>query len=174
MNTASAQLLEALDSLGGELDDAVRRAGGADATRAMTDLELRELTQHVEALGRRVDALRIACAGEIDERSRPERGSERMSAQHGCANSVELLTRLTGVSARTAKGRARLGRATLASVSLSGETLPAPFPAVRAALSAGALGLDAADEITRGLAAVADRGDPVMLAAAESELVAAA
>lgn len=107
MNTAPAQLLETLRGLAGALGD----VAGDAAVQVMTDAEVRELTQCVEALGRRVDALRVSCAGEIDERSRPERGAERMCATHGCANAAELLARLTGGSARTAKDRARLGRA---------------------------------------------------------------
>ncbi|HET8928620.1 MAG TPA: DUF222 domain-containing protein [Microbacterium sp.] len=171
MNTAPATLLEALDRVSVMLADASGPIAGDGAIRTVTDVELRELTQKVESLGRQVDALRVACAGEIDDRSRPERGSERMSAQHGCANSTELLVRLTRVSARTATSRIRLGKSCRSSVSLTGEALPARFPAVQTALTTGQLGLDAAAEITRGLTQSADRADPALLAAAEAELV---
>ena len=174
MNTAPATLLEALDRVSELLAETAAPVVGDGAVRAATDVELRELTQQAEALGRQVDALRVACAGEIDDRSRPERGGERMSAQHGCANATELLVRLTQVSARTAGSRIRLGSSCRPSLTLTGDPLPAPFPAVQAALSTGRLGIDAATEITRGLAKVADRADPALMAAAEEKLVQAA
>jgi len=175
MNTAPAtRLLEALDRVSTMLADAIDPVAGDGAIRSVTDVELRELTQQVEVVGRQVDALRVACAGEIDERSRVERGPERMSARHGCANATELVTRLTQVSARRSSARIRLGRSCRPSLTLTGDELPARFPAVQKALTAGLLGLDAAAEITGGLAQTADRADPALLAAAEEELVQAA
>ncbi|MFT4229510.1 MAG: DUF222 domain-containing protein [Microbacterium sp.] len=173
MKPASTDLLEAVDRLEEALRGATRSAMGGEVA-GMTDAGLRELTQRVEALGRHVDALRIGCAAEIDERSRVERGNGRMSAQHGCASATELLTRLTRVSARNAAERIRIGRATTRPRALSGEPLPPRFAHVSDALARGAIGIDAAVEIVRGLSLVSDRCDTALLDAAESELVAAA
>ena len=67
-----------------------------------------------------------------------------------------------------------MGRNTRTRCSLLGEQLSAPFPAVAEALASGALGLDAAHTIIRGLTSVAAVVDACSIQIAEYELVAAA
>ena len=90
-----------------------------------------------EAMGRRVDALRVALAGEVAERSRRELGSAGLAARRGCRNAVELVPRATGCSGASVNRRIRLGRATHAGSSITGERLPPLFEQVAQALEIG-------------------------------------
>jgi hypothetical protein len=125
----------------------------------------------VENLGRLVDALRVAVAVEVAERSRPALGSERLSARNGCRTAYELIARLTRVAESTAGRRTKLGEGIRARDALSGEALPPKFPVVAEAMGAGDIGLDTATAILTSLASVAGRAEPGMLAEAERALV---
>ena len=130
------------------------------------DDALLALTRQVEALGRLVDALRVATAGEIAARSRTEDGPAGLAARRGCRSANELLQRLTQVSGAT--GAARLGLAALTrpGTNLSGTPMPAKFDHVRSALEAGELGVDSAIALTKHLAPLQDRVHPDALDAA--------
>ncbi|WP_308491812.1 HNH endonuclease signature motif containing protein [Microbacterium terrisoli] len=174
MHTAPADLITTLTRLDQTLAACAREAIDGDVSRGMTDAELVTLTRVTESLGRRVDAMRITSAGEIAERSRPERGEQRLSARQGCMNASDLLTRLTCIASASARGRIRHAHAVATRTTLTGTPLPAQFPAIRTALAAGTIGADTVAAIVSTLSPVADRCDPALLAAAERELVAAA
>jgi hypothetical protein len=174
MHTAPADLITTLMRLDQTLAACAREAIDGDVSRGMTDAELVTLTRVTESLGRRVDAMRITSAGEIDDRSRPERGEQRLSARQGCMNASDLLTRLTCIASASARGRIRHAHAVATRTTLTGTPLPAQFPAIRAALAAGTIGADTVAAIVSTLSPVADRCDPALLAAAERELVTAA
>nr|WP_274636013.1 HNH endonuclease signature motif containing protein [Microbacterium bovistercoris] len=89
-------------------------------------------------------------------------------------NAADLLTRLTGIGGTSARVRIQHAHAIATRTTLTGEPLPARFPAVRDALSDGAIAVDSVTAIVTALAPLADRCDPTHLAAAEHELVAAA
>ena len=74
MNTSSASLTEALQCLAAVVDELLH----GETLRALSDAEIRAITPVAEAIGRRSDALRVMLAGEIDDRSRVERGDARM------------------------------------------------------------------------------------------------
>ena len=124
--------------------------------------------------GRLVDAHRVACAGEVAERSRVELGDQRLSTRRGCRSAVELLERVTQASAAEVRRRIALGSATRARSGLAGERVEAAFPVVAAALAAGELGADAAGTIIRELDRTHAVADPTALATAEQALVAEA
>jgi len=174
MNTAPAHLLETLAGLDATLGETVHDALGADTISALPDAELLELTRLTEALGRRVDTLRITTAAEVDHRSRTELGEERLSARSGCSSAADLLCRVTGVAGTTARARIRQGRAVAVRTTLTGEPLPALFPTVREALVDGGIGIDSVTAITAVLGSIADRTNPAQWSAAEYELTAAA
>ncbi len=147
----------------------------ADRSPAIrTDDGLLVEARTIEALGRLVDAQRVAVAGEIAERSRAELGDARLSARRGCRSAVELLERVTDASAAECRRRLALGTATRERVALNGAPLPAPFPAVAAALADGAVGLDAAAVVVRELERAQAVADPAAMATAERCLVAEA
>ncbi|MGN6204593.1 DUF222 domain-containing protein, partial [Humibacter sp.] len=166
----TATLSDAFDALAAALDGVLP----AGEVHGLSDKDLLTATRAVEGLGRRVDALRAHCAGEILERSPKGLGAERLSAKNGCRTPAELTARLTGVTEATAARRAVLGQAVTVRGSLPGGLLPPKFPTVAAAVTAGDLGEDAARIIISTLSSVELRADPADWAAAEEELVASA
>ena len=159
-----------LDALTGTLAGVL----GFDDAAGLADDALLETTGALERLGRWLSAAQVAVAGEIDDRSRRELGTEGLSARRGCRNSTELLERITLASGETISRRLKVGRATRVRTTLTGGRLPAPYPNVAEALGVGAIGIDSAHAIIRGLSSVAAVVDACSIQAAEYELVAAA
>lgn len=142
-----------------------------DAPAGWADDELLANAGALEALGRVVDAHRVAVAGEIAERSRIELGDQRLSTRKGCRSAVELLERVTQVSGFEARRRITLGSATRVRDGFAGEPGEARFPAIASALASGDVGADAAAAIIRELDRTRPYADPTRLAAAEQALV---
>ncbi len=157
-----------------DLAEAVPTALPIASLGGLTDDALLSAIRDIEALGRQVDVLRIAGAGEVAARSRTEDGPEGLSVRKGCRTANELLQRLTQISGATGASRLTLAALTRRGAALSGTPMPAKFDHVRAALEAGELGVDAAVALTKNLAPLQDRVHPDALDAAEQELVAAA
>jgi hypothetical protein len=155
------------------LDEAARRVAGVAGTPlgSLRDDELLIHVADVERLGRLVDALRVAAAGEVDERSGPEHGVTGLSRRHQCATSALLIEQLTRTSQSEASRRVRLGRATTEQLSITGEILPAPFEHVAAAVRSGELGMDAAAAIIRHLTDASRSASPSAVRKAEAHLV---
>ncbi|TFC98479.1 DUF222 domain-containing protein, partial [Cryobacterium sinapicolor] len=112
----------------------------------LSEAEAMAVLGTVEDLGRRVDAARVASAADIAVRSRRILGNESLAYKNGATSGTDLITRLTRVSSREANRRVRLGENVtprLAGTSM----LPPYYPAVAAALTAGSLGVDAAEHI---------------------------
>ncbi|TFD34190.1 HNH endonuclease signature motif containing protein [Cryobacterium cryoconiti] len=127
----------------------------------------------VEDLGRRVDAARVASAADISVRSRRILGHDSLAYKNGASSGTDLITRLALISAREATRRVRLGdnvTPRLAGTSV----LPPYYPAVADALTAGDLGVDAAENIVTALDKIAARVAPDDLGTAERALVGAA
>jgi hypothetical protein len=141
------------------------------AAARLDDDALVAALRETESIGRRVDALRVALAGEAAERSRRELGPDGLAQRLGCRNPVELVQRVTGCSATSANRRIRLGRATRAATSFTGEVLPARFAHVAEALEEGLLGTDAAAAIVDVLTPALQVTTPKRVRVAESEIV---
>ena len=166
----AAKALASFQAISAQIGEALRCSG----VRALGDDGLLQVTAAIEAAGRRVDALRVAAAAEIADRSRPELGSDRLSAKKGCRTPAELVQRMTLVSGPTANRRLRIGAQLRTDYSLAGQPLPPSFPATAAGLATGVLGLDSADAILGSLAPTLRRANPGEVQLAETELVAAA
>ncbi len=138
---------------------------------AADDESLCELMATAEQAGRLVDAVRVATAGEVAERSRHELGSDGLSFRLGHRRPVHLIEQVTRVSQAEAARRIRLGTATRPRSTLSGLPLPAEYPRVAAALLEGTMGVDAATAIIRCLGQAAPTAPPADLDAAEQALV---
>jgi hypothetical protein len=151
-----------------------RDAVSFDDVRLLPDATLLESLAAVEQLGRTVDALRVAMAAEIGERSRPTLGLDRLSAKNGCRNANELIARVTQVAETTAARWARAGAPLRPREQFTGESLPAKFAIVANAVADGRIGYDTATAITSALSRAADRAEPAMLVEAERALVASA
>lgn len=157
-----------------EITGAVAGVFESCGAQMLADDALLEAATALERLGRRLTALQVEVAAEIDDRSRHELGTDGLAAVKGCRNSTELLERITLASSETISKRLKIGRNTRARYSLVGEQLPAPFPHIAEALASGTLGLDSAHAIIRGLTSIAPTVDSLSIQAAEFELVAAA
>ncbi|MBC7441206.1 MAG: DUF222 domain-containing protein, partial [Ramlibacter sp.] len=168
--SGAAAVVADLQALAEELGATLK----CSAVRGLGDDGLLNVTTAVEVLGRRIDALRVAAAAEVADRSRPELGTGQLSARRGSRNAVELLQRVTLVSGSTAARRVRLGKQLRSGSTLTGESLPPVFPATAAGLATGAIGIDTADAILTALTPTRPRTDPDQVQAAEFELVAAA
>lgn len=114
----------------------------------------------VEAIGRVVDAARVRVAASLDAAT---------AESLGFASPVTAVATLARVSERTARARLAVAAATRAERSLTGAEVPARLPALAAALEA--VGVDAAELITRQLGAVGSRVEPGVLSATERVLV---
>lgn len=158
----------------GQLGSALAEVLPFDAPSGWSDHEVLATMGALEALGRVVDSRRAALAGEVAERSRAELGEGRLSTRKGCRSAVELVERVTQVSAVEARRRIAVGSATRARTGLTGDVFEAQFPAVGAALAAGHVGADAAGTIIRELARSRPVADPIAFATAEGALAAEA
>ena len=165
-----ADALASFAAISAQIGDALR----CSAVRALDDDPLLMVTAAIEDAGRRVDALRVAAAAEIADRSRFELGTGRLSAKKGCRTPSELEQRMTLVSGSTANRRMRLGSQVRTDFSIVGQALPPKFPATAAGLATGALGLDAAEAILGSLTPTLNRANLENVQLAETELVAAA
>ena len=166
--------LAAIPGAPGEGDDSGLGFGGLAAALSGADgRQVCAVTVAVEEAGRLVDALRAVVAGEVHDRSLPERGDDGLAFAHGLRRGWQLLERLTRVSPAEARRRTLLGAAARPRATLDGTVLPAAHPLVGAALAAGGIGVDAAEVVVRCLDQAASVGcpDPVDLAAAEQALV---
>ncbi|PJJ73615.1 uncharacterized protein DUF222 [Diaminobutyricimonas aerilata] len=149
------------------------REAAALAVQPLTDAELCDLTRRGEVVGRLADAVRVATAGEVAERSRHELGTAGLAYRNGCTRPAHLIERIALVSQREAHARIRLAGALRGRVTLTGDPLPASHPAVADAVRDGRVGVESAIRIIDMLDSVAARGQvhPDELDAAELELV---
>jgi len=138
--------------------------------RTCTDDELVAETEAWEAIGRLVDARRVAAAAEIEVRSAPARGEQGLAFGRGRKDGADALAEVARVGLREAKRRIAIGAALHPRLSISGDELPGRYPEVAAAVQAGEAGLEAARIIVETLQSVRRRADPEQLAAAESAL----
>ncbi|MGN6744086.1 MAG: DUF222 domain-containing protein, partial [Amnibacterium sp.] len=158
---AEAQLAEVVDLVAA----APCRPAVAD------DRQLLEEAEAWEALGRLVDARRVALAGEVAWRSRPQIGEASLARRQGERDAADLLARQLRIGRFEAKRRTALGLRVRSRLTLAGEEVPGRWPAVGEALAAGALGVEAARVIVEALGAVMRRVSPEDLEAAERQLV---
>lgn len=125
------------------LDDAVARAHADDAIAGMRDRELVDLLARAGTTLRRIESVLVVATDAVDERSATAVRSDRLTERFGCGSVVELLQRTTAVSARTASGWRRAGRAVHREPGVSHASMSeAQLPEMRRALLGGAVGVD--------------------------------
>jgi len=140
MTSTLDPLLEATRLLAEVWGDA---GSGAELSRA-------RLVAVNDALGlvkRTADAVHAEVAAGIAHESRSELGPESLAKQQGFRNPAQLIATTTGATTGDAVRLVKVGEATAPRTNLIGEALPAKFPAVREALSAGRIGAAAASMI---------------------------
>ncbi|WP_157109212.1 HNH endonuclease signature motif containing protein [Cryobacterium arcticum] len=152
----------------------VQEVMGSIDVDGLNDAELVALTQMTEKVGRPADLARVTTATVVDYRARTGLGRDSLAWKLGASHHTDLLTRLTGASGQEMKRRVRLGEK-IAPRMMGGTVLDPVFPTVAAALADGELGLDAAEEIVKGLADYKVHGrfdaNPADVEAAEAGLV---
>ncbi|PPF84078.1 hypothetical protein C5B96_07855 [Subtercola sp. Z020] len=172
MTTSAASLLAGLQDAWECLSDAGGVGGVAAAPGGLADEELVAALAELESVGRLVDGLRVALAGEVAARSDAAYGDDGLSRSQNFATPAKFLAAVTGVSVSTASARVRLAAQVHTTFSVTGLPNPPRFPRVAEALATGALGIDAAAAITKRLHDVATRtGFTEALEEAEGELV---
>jgi hypothetical protein len=87
-----------------------------------------------------LDALRVAAACEIQDRSRHGLGARGLAHRYGHRKGSQLVEHLTRVAPSEASRRVHLGRAVRRSTALDGTPLPAEHEVVAAAMTAGEIG----------------------------------
>jgi hypothetical protein len=159
------------------LSDAARTVQAVMASidaSGLSDAEAVALTQTIEQIGRPVDAARVTTASTISDRGHRGLGTESLAWRMGASHENELLTLLTRASVPEMKRRVALG-AKVAPRIVVGLVREPVFPIVAAALAAGELGMDAAENIVTGLSDFKVHGrfdaKPADVDAAERDLV---
>lgn len=112
----------------------------ADEDDRLMRADLMALNTAIGSARRALDALQARVAAGIAHESRPELGAESLAKQAGFRTPAALIAATTGVSTGDAARLVKVGEAVAPRVDLLGERRPSRFPAVEAALSAGALG----------------------------------
>ncbi|WP_331954821.1 DUF222 domain-containing protein [Amnibacterium sp.] len=137
----------------------------------MGDRQLLEDAEAWEALGRLVDARRVAIAGEIAWRSREQLGEHGLARRSGDRDSTDLVARELLIGGREARKRTVLGLRIRSRLSMQGGELPGRWAHVGAALAPGTISVDAARVIVDALGSIARRADAEELEIAEAALV---
>ncbi|MGO4690327.1 DUF222 domain-containing protein [Glaciibacter sp. 2TAF33] len=137
----------------------------------MSDSGLLESLKAGFATKRENDALLARLAAQVVERSRPSLGQDGLAKRTGNTSAAMVLTETGHITLAEASRLCRVGDATATPVSLLGERLRAPFPAVARALSAGRIPVDAAEVIISNLEQARQNAGPDDLAIAEEGLV---
>jgi hypothetical protein len=170
MNPLITALAEAGDSVRAVVEPAL--AGGV--FEALGDDDLLAVMGALAGIARRVEGALVEAAGVVEARSQGAR-SDRLSARAGCRSVSELVQRLTRVSPHAAAGMIRAGRAVHRDQALaSGEWLEPTLPALRDALVAGEVGIEAVNAIAGPLTDAAARAAREDVLAADAFLADAA
>ncbi|MGN8024840.1 DUF222 domain-containing protein [Microbacterium sp. 22242] len=114
--------------------------GDAGSGAGLSRARLVVVNDAIGVARRCLDAVHAEVAAGIAYESRAELGPESLAKQQGFRTPAQLIATTTGASTGEAARLVKVGEATAPRVSLIGEPLPAKFPAVRAALSAGRIG----------------------------------
>ncbi|MDN3496024.1 DUF222 domain-containing protein [Planococcus sp. APC 4015] len=147
-----------LQSLQQQARDVLREAEEQRALQRGDEAELAQQVSAIAELGSLVEALLIDAVGEMVRRSEAPDRSARMTSHLGCRDVPELVQTLTRVGPRTAARLQRAAKSVRPAVSdITGELLNAAFPAVRAAMTDGVLGVDGILAICEPLQATAPR-----------------
>lgn len=128
-----------------ELSTAIAAARGArPAFPTLTDDDLLADLDAIEELGRIADGLRLAAAREVEVRSAPRLGEERLSFRAGARDGAELVRKVARIGHAEAKRRVGLGMALAPKVTLLGQEIPGRYAPLADAVESGLVGADSA------------------------------
>jgi len=169
MTAHADHTLEALAAFDAQLGAVLEPALTTGGMSGLTNEQYTRFVTLVESIGRRVDAARLI--GAADMATRRTADGSPLRAALGSSSTAEALSRLTRISMATARARTSAATPVAPTLTLTGETIPAPFPYLRAALEHGTIGLDSATALTTTLGPISARCHPDDLHAAETALV---
>ena len=169
MTAHADHTLEALAGLDAQLGAVLEPALTTGGMSGLTNEQYTRFVTLVESIGRRVDAARLI--GAADMATRRTADGSPLRAALGSSSTAEALSRLTRISMATARARTSAATPVAPTLTLTGETIPAPFPYLRAALEHGTIGLDSVTALTTTLGPISARCHPDDLHAAETALV---
>lgn len=134
--------LEALRDVDAALAAALAPVFASDAVHEASDAHVLEAMAVAGSILRRVEGFLVEATDVVRGRSAGPR-DERMTTRAGCGSVVEVVQRTTRVSGASAGALVRAAGVVHRERSMtSGEWLPAPLPALRDAMIAGAVGSD--------------------------------
>ncbi len=140
---------------------------------ALDDAEREDILGFAIGVGellRQGEAAAIITTGIVDRRSTT---AERFDIASDCRSANEVMQRVTGAAPTTVKRWSRLASVVKpVRVLASGEERPADFPALRDALTHGAIGADGLEAATRTLREITDRVAPADLVEVDEALAA--
>ncbi len=140
------------------------------AVTGLSDDELLAEKVLLAEIRRRVDAADAVISGELAQRSRPELGHDGLAQRLGARTPEMLIQTLTGVSARDARTQVRVGTL-MADLATDAPSAEPWLRDVAAAVTAGALTLDAADAIRSGLGTPTEEVPAALLSKAAGQLL---
>jgi len=143
----------------------------ADDDDRLARADLMALNAAIGSARRALDALQARVAAGIAHESRAELGAESLAKQAGFRTPAALIAATTGVSTGDAARLVKVGEAVAPRVDLVGERMPAKYPAVEAALSAGEVGAAGAAVIVEFLDRARIGRDRDVVADVEARLV---
>src|SRR5437764_1118672 len=127
---ARTQQIEAVTTAAHALDPAIR---------GLSDEELLTVATGLEEAGRVLDAGGPPSRAEVQWRSRPQLRDDGLGARRGERDAVDLLTKECRISVREARRRIAIGTPLAPRLSLTGDEGEGRFPALAAAVAAGAV-----------------------------------
>ena len=149
MITTAAVITDTLQSVHGALGAVVSETLRDDTLCGVDDEQLLALLAQAAAIGRLADAMMIEAVAQVQDRADGAPHLDRLTTRRGCRSVQELAERVTRRSSRAVADLRRGGRAILRPLApTSGERLPADFPAMRAALADGCVGLEGLVAVT--------------------------
>lgn len=130
-----------LEDLDRSLAEASRDAYGREEIPDLADAEIAALLELSGRIQKRIEGLQVEASVQVVERSTPLR-EDKITTKYGWARPTDLVRMLTRTETRDANRVVKAARHTSRTRGMStGEFLPARYPALRAAMTSGTIGV---------------------------------
>jgi hypothetical protein len=147
-------LTELLDELTEKIAHASELATavtGPESLAHQSDETVLAVLMQTEALSRYVGAVQASVASVIDDRSPYEAGADGLSSRYGHRRGTYLIEAFARIPRSETNRRVRVGNAIRSHLTITGENLPAAYPAIASAVGAGQISVDTSSRIISGL-----------------------
>ncbi|WP_146134474.1 DUF222 domain-containing protein, partial [Glaciihabitans tibetensis] len=163
---ASGELVVLLGRVRADLARAAELAAattGLECLSGQSDETLLAVVVEGEAAARQLGCVQASAAAILDDRSSYAAGSSGLSARYGHNRASYMLEDIARISNSEATRRVKVGAAMRSHLTMTGESVPAQYPAIGAAIETGDISVDCAARIMTGLDAARKHhreGDP--------------